>query len=181
MGIEPFGLGQCDDGWSLAAQPAEGIPDDTGALDEIVDSEGRTVASRTAGREDVTRAREIVAHRLGGVVTQEDGAGVPDGGRDPLRTLSGDLDGLGSAAIAWAPPTRKTRVIPESAQAESTASVTPFGGTTAMISCTPATRAGTAFMMTDEGYEAFPPGTYSPTRSSAVTFMPTTLPSGSAR
>ena len=64
-----------------------------------------------------------------------------------------------SAAIAWAPPTRKIRVTPESAHAASTASVAPVGGTTAMISCTPATRAGTAFMITDEGYDALPPGT----------------------
>ncbi len=45
----------------------------------------------------------------------------------------------------------KIRVTPESAHAASTASVTPVGGTTATISCTPATSAGTAFMMTEEG------------------------------
>ena len=64
-----------------------------------------------------------------------------------------------SAATACAPPIRKIRVTPESAHAASTASVTPCGGTTAMISCTPATSAGTAFMTTDDGYEALPPGT----------------------
>ena len=53
--------------------------------------------------------------------------------------------------MAWAPPMRKTRVTPESAQAASTTSVTPCGGTTAMISCTPATSAGTAFMTTEDG------------------------------
>ena len=56
-----------------------------------------------------------------------------------------------SAAMAWAPPTWKMRVTPESAHAARTASVTPWGGTTATISCTPATRAGTAFITTDEG------------------------------
>src|SRR5437899_670968 len=39
---------------------------------------------------------------------------------------------------------RKIRVTPESAQAASTTSVTPRGGTTATISWTPATRARTA-------------------------------------
>ena len=53
--------------------------------------------------------------------------------------------------MAWAPPIRKTRVTPERAHAASTTSVTPWGGTTAMISCTPATSAGTAFMTTVEG------------------------------
>jgi hypothetical protein len=56
-----------------------------------------------------------------------------------------------SAPTAWAPPMRKIRVTPERAQAASTGSVTPRGGTTATISCTPATSAGTAFMMTEEG------------------------------
>ena len=81
------------------------------------------------------------------------------------------------AATAWAPPIRKIRVTPERAQAARTTSVTPVGGTTAMISCTPATSAGTAFITTDDGYEALPPGTYRPTRSSGVTFIPTMLPS----
>ena len=71
-----------------------------------------------------------------------------------------------SAPTACAPPIRKIRVTPDRAQAASTVSVTPLGGTTATISCTPATSAGTAFMTTDDGYEAFPPGTYNPTRSS---------------
>ena len=36
-------------------------------------------------------------------------------------------------------------------------------------SLTPATLAGIAFINTEEGYAAFPPGTYKPTRSSEVT------------
>ena len=64
-----------------------------------------------------------------------------------------------SAATAWAPPIRKIRVTPDSAHAASTVSVTPCGGTTAMISWTPATSAGTAFITTEDGYEALPPGT----------------------
>ena len=56
-----------------------------------------------------------------------------------------------SAATACAPPIVKIRVTPERTHAASTASVTPVGGITAMISCTPATIAGTAFMMTMDG------------------------------
>ena len=46
---------------------------------------------------------------------------------------------------------RKMRVTPERAQAASTRSVTPCGGTTATISFTPATSAGTAFITTEDG------------------------------
>ena len=55
------------------------------------------------------------------------------------------------AATACAPPMRKIRVTPERAHAARTTSVTPAGGTTATISCTPATSAGTAFIITEEG------------------------------
>lgn len=44
---------------------------------------------------------------------------------------------------------------------------------------TPATFAGTAFMITVEGYAALPPGTYRPTRSSGVTCWPSSVPSAS--
>ena len=64
-----------------------------------------------------------------------------------------------SAPTACAPPIRKIRVTPDRAHAARTVSVTPLGGTTATISRTPATIAGTAFITTDDGYEAFPPGT----------------------
>ena len=41
-----------------------------------------------------------------------------------------------------------------------------IGGVTMMSSSTPAILAGTAFISTEEGYAAVPPGTYSPTRFS---------------
>ena len=52
-------------------------------------------------------------------------------------------------------------------------------GTTMISSFTPATLAGIAFISTDDGYAALPPGTYSPTRSSGVTFWPSLVPSAS--
>ena len=41
---------------------------------------------------------------------------------------------------------------------------------------TPATFAGITFISTDDGYTAFPPGTYTPTFSIAVTFCPSIIP-----
>ena len=66
-----------------------------------------------------------------------------------------------SAAIACAPPTAKARVTPARLAAASTSGLrTPCGvGTTMMISPTPATCAGSAFMSTVDGYAALPPGT----------------------
>ena len=65
-----------------------------------------------------------------------------------------------SAATACAPPTAITRSTPAMSAAAITASFRFFvGGVTMIISSTPATRAGTAFIRTDEGYAAAPPGT----------------------
>lgn len=86
-----------------------------------------------------------------------------------------------SAATACAPPIVNTRSTPPNSAAASTRSFfRPSGvGTTITISPTPATRAGIAFISTDDGYAALPPGTYRPTRSSGVTFWPSTVPSAS--
>ena len=63
-----------------------------------------------------------------------------------------------------------TRSTPHTCAAANTNSfITPPGvGTTMMSSCTPATLAGIAFINTEDGYAALPPGTYRPTRSSGV-------------
>ena len=45
------------------------------------------------------------------------------------------------------------------------------------IRSTPATFAGNTFISTEDGYTAFPPGTYTPTVASAVTFCPRIMPS----
>ena len=58
---------------------------------------------------------------------------------------------------------------------------TPSGaGTHMAIRPTPATRAGTAFIRTEDGYAALPPGTYSPTASSAVQRIPRVSPASSS-
>ena len=74
--------------------------------------------------------------------------------------------------MAWAPPIVKTLLTPEINAAASTSwLICPFGvGTTMTSSLTPATLAGIAFIKTEEGYAALPPGTYKPTRSKGVTF-----------
>ena len=66
-----------------------------------------------------------------------------------------------SAPTACAPPIVITRVTPAIAAAASTMRfLTPSGvGTTITISFTPATCAGIAFISTDDGYAALPPGT----------------------
>ncbi len=61
------------------------------------------------------------------------------------------------AATAWAPPTRKSRVTPASSAAAITAG--SGRGQTATISRTPATRAGTAVIRSEEGSGNRPPGT----------------------
>ena len=45
-----------------------------------------------------------------------------------------------------------------------------LGGVVIIILSTPATLAGMIFIRTDDGYAALPPGTYTPTFSSGVTF-----------
>ena len=87
------------------------------------------------------------------------------------------------AAIACAPPERNTRSTP---QRPAATRISGFGvpslqgGVTMMISFTPAIFAGTAFMMTLDGYAAVPPGTYRPTRSRPRTRCPRITPFGSA-
>ena len=64
--------------------------------------------------------------------------------------------------MAWAPPTRNTRSMPMSRAAASTERLTvPSrpGGVQMISSRTPATRAGTEFMITVEAYAPSPPGT----------------------
>ncbi len=66
------------------------------------------------------------------------------------------------AATACAPPTLNTRSTPATAAATSVCGFTfpsACGGVHMMISSTPATCAGTAFISTVEGYCARPPGT----------------------
>ena len=85
------------------------------------------------------------------------------------------------AATAWAPPTRYTSATPARRAASSTSgfSTPPGAGTHIATRPTPATRAGTAFISTEDGYAALPPGTYRPTASSAVQRMPRVSPAGS--
>ena len=66
-----------------------------------------------------------------------------------------------NAATAWAPPMVQIRSTPARPAAASTAgSSAPRGaGTAITTSPTPATRAGIAFINTDDGYAARPPGT----------------------
>ena len=86
-----------------------------------------------------------------------------------------------SAPTACAPPMRNTRSTPASAAAARTvAFICPSGVGVTMMSClTPATLAAMAFISTDDGYAALPPGTYRPARSSAVICWPSTVPSAS--
>src|SRR5216684_8935286 len=75
----------------------------------------------------------------------------------------------------------KTRSTPAIAAAASTSGLrSPEGVGTAMTSSpTPATFAGSAFISTEDGYAALPPGTYSPARSSGVIRWPSVVPSAS--
>src|SRR5690606_1060970 len=71
------------------------------------------------------------------------------------------------AAIACAPPTRYTRVIPHRlAAARTTGSTLPSarGGVHITTSAQPASRAGTPSISTVDGSGALPAGTYRPTR-----------------
>ena len=84
------------------------------------------------------------------------------------------------AAIAWAPPTLYISSTPASFAATRVEGYTfpsAPGGVHITILSTPATFAGSTFIRTDEGYTAFPPGTYTPAFSSAVTFCPKMIPS----
>ena len=69
------------------------------------------------------------------------------------------------AAMAWAPPTAKTRSTPAMlAAARVTVAGNPLGpgGVHMMISPAPATTAGMAVINIDDGYAAVPPGAYIP-------------------
>ena len=78
-----------------------------------------------------------------------------------------------SAAMACAPPTLNTRSAPASFAATNVDGLTLPSlshGVVIMISSTPATFAGIMFISTEEGYTAFPPGTYTPAFAIGVTF-----------
>src|SRR4029079_14917130 len=66
-----------------------------------------------------------------------------------------------SEAMACAPPIVNARDTPATCAAASTSGLRapPGVGTTITMSATPATCAGIAFISTDEGYAALPPGT----------------------
>ena len=83
----------------IGRQPRAGVADDAGPLDEVVDAEGRGIPRRAAGGKDMARARDVVADRLGRVVAQEDGAGVPHRSGDSLRALGDDLEMLRRPAV----------------------------------------------------------------------------------
>ena len=85
-------------------------------------------------------------------------------------------------AIACAPPTAKTSVIPRSAHAAKIVGCgnppNAFcGGDATAIDETLAICAGTTFITTLLGYTARPPGTYRPTRSTGIHFSVTVPPS----
>ena len=83
-------------------------------------------------------------------------------------------------AMAWAPPTAYTSSTPRMAQvARMVLSGRPsavFGGVAMASDSTPAAWAGTAFMMTELGYTALPPGTYRPTRCTGIQRSATRAP-----
>ena len=87
----------------------------------------------------------------------------------PTITSTGATESVpyASAATAWAPPIRYTTSTPHNLQAARVAALafpSGPGGVATAISVTPATRAGTQHITTDDGYAARPPGTYTPAR-----------------
>src|ERR1700736_1717708 len=81
------------------------------------------------------------------------------------------------SATAWAPPTAHTSSTPSSrGAARIVGGGSPVnrpcdaacGGLATTSEPTPAACAGTTFMTTLDGYTAFPPGTYRPTRSTGT-------------
>ena len=87
-------LGERDDGLGVGCQPGSRVTDDAGSLHEVVYPERRRVPRGAAGREDVARSGDVVAHRLRGVVTEEDRARMPDRCGDPLGAFGHDLQML---------------------------------------------------------------------------------------
>src|SRR5688572_9053640 len=59
MPIQPLCLGQRDDGLGILGQPGGSVPDDAGALDEVVDPERGGVARGTAGGEDMAGTGQV--------------------------------------------------------------------------------------------------------------------------
>ena len=94
MPVESLGFRQRDDGVGVGREPRRGVADDAGALHEVVHAEGGGVARRARGGEHMAGAGEVVTHRLGGVVAEEDGPGVADAAGDPLRAVGQDLEVL---------------------------------------------------------------------------------------
>src|ERR1700728_1000459 len=82
------------------------------------------------------------------------------------------------SATAWAPPTAHTSSTPSSrAAARIVGCGRPLNRSELPVACgglattsepTPAACAGTTFITTLDGYTAFPPGTYRPTRSTGT-------------
>src|SRR3990172_9351518 len=100
-----------------------------------------------------------------------------------LSTLGIEEVPYAMAATACAPPTLNTASAPAISAATRTYGFTspPGVGEQTITSFTPATFAGMTFIRTDDGYVAFPPGTYAPTRSRGLTICPRVTPPSSSK
>src|SRR2546427_540865 len=180
VAVQAFRLGQRDDMRRVLLQPLPRVCDHADALHEIVDPQGRNISGGSRGGQYVRRAGEVVADGFGRVRPHEDRTRVADLVHERPRPLHQQLDvrrfttstaaaSVGtSTSTPWAPSarsamarrgaatgcgplTRMTRSRQASAAAARPASVARVGGVTMTISFTPATRAGTAFIITVDG------------------------------
>ena len=67
-----------------------------GLLHEVVYGQGREETGRASGRKDVVGTCEVVPERLGGILAQEDGSGIPDIGHVREGVLRHDFQVFGS-------------------------------------------------------------------------------------
>ena len=69
------------------------------ALLEVVDTQGRREARRARGGQHMVGTGAVIAQRLGGVVAEEDRAGVADAAEERLRIGDRQLEVLGRDAV----------------------------------------------------------------------------------
>ena len=96
---QTLGLGQALRSGSVGEQALGRIANDTRALDELFDRKRVGEHGRTAGRQRVIGAGNVIAERLGAPSAHKDGAGVANAAEQAHRVLAVQLKVLGRHGV----------------------------------------------------------------------------------
>ena len=99
MGAQAFDLGQAHDVCGFSPEGLGGIVEHAGALEKVVDGESRGEARRAGRRQHMVGTGDIIADGLGGVLADENRAGVPDLGQARKGVAEVKLEVFGRHAV----------------------------------------------------------------------------------